>query len=484
MRRSLLILLAIGVLVPSTPAVAASATTTGGSTSGGTITASAGNSTSGYSSSSTPGSPPASVTGGQTTSQSGSPAGSPPPPTTCTTGYNAVNGKSYQINSCAGQAPPAKGNCVVSSTVVALFGVPLGVIEQMGTWTVVNGVGEDVGGVYRKVTVSWCAGPTYSVWIAYAPPVPPKVTLAYRIVDHNLAATVHLATPTPWIMPSPAHPGPPPCSACTTAQERRQGYVNHPEWLAVEQGPGVTSGLSNTTTQCFAGKCATVGVTLTPETVNFEWVGADSYPPFNAPVHTVACPAGALVDGAPAPLGYAPSSDAAARAYDVWQNGLWYQWFDKHAIYGGPSCSGSDWEGGNGTPRINIDFLNGVGGGHPKVEFYTPRQVTKQDCLDVGHPSTWPHWCYQVPTVDTIHAYLVYRITWTFGGVLAGSTPPGLPHTYDVMTQDPGNVATTTLPVVAQHTAPTCFSGTGPGQQCNVNEQPGQGNMGAPPING
>jgi len=89
-----------------------------------------------------------------------------------------------------------------------------------------------------------------------------------------------------------------------------------------------------------------------------------------------------------------------------------------------------------------------------------------------------------VPTVDTIHAYLVYKVTWTFGGVLAGAQPPGLPTTYNVMTQDPGNVATTTLPVVAEHTAPTCFSGTGSKQQCNVNEQPGQGNMGEPPING
>jgi hypothetical protein len=89
-----------------------------------------------------------------------------------------------------------------------------------------------------------------------------------------------------------------------------------------------------------------------------------------------------------------------------------------------------------------------------------------------------------VPTVDTIHAYLTYHITWTFGGMLAGQTPPGLPHTYDVMAQDPANVATTTPPVVAEHTHPTCFSGTGSRQQCNANTPFGTGDMGPAPING
>lgn len=493
MRYRLLIALAasltLSLLVPS-PSFAASSTTTGGSVSGGTVSATGSNSTSYSASTSTTGSPPASVTGGQTTSQSGSPAGSQPPPTACTTGYNTVNGVSYRINSCAGQAPRAKGNCILSSTVVSLFGVPLGIAEQMGTWMVVNGVGDNATGTYHKVTVSWCAGPTSSVWIGYSPPVPPAVTMAWHILNARLLASATPQRPTPWIMPSPAHPGPPPCSACTTYQESIEGYANHPEWLAVEQGPGVTSGLSMVRSAAFPGGTATVGVTLTPETVNFEWVGADSYPPFNAPVHTVSCPAGAIVTGAPAPLGYAPSSYSLARAYDTWQHALWYQWWYKHAIYGGPGCSGSDWAGGNGTPRRtgrhSIDYSPGAGGGHPRVEFYTPRQVTKQDCIDVGNTpqNPWPAWCYQVPTVDTIHAYLAYHITWTFGGVLAGATPPGLPTTYNVMTSDPNAVATTTLPVVAEHTHPTCFSGTGSRQQCNVNEQPGQGPMGPAPING
>ena len=369
---------------------------------------------------------------------------------------------------------------MASATAVVLFGVQVGIEEQPGVWdksAMPPPLQKDSG------VQCYASGPPVFVPSSFS--VPPQVTITNGMIT-NLAARVGIQTPTPWIMPSPAHPGPPVCTACTTTQERIEGYANHPEWLAVQQGPGVTSGLSATQTKCSAGVCGTVGVTLTPATVNFEWVGADSYPPFNAPVHTVSCPAGAIVTGAPAPLGYAPASYSLARAYDTWQHALWFQWDQKHAIYGGPGCDGSDWNGGNGTPRQSVDYLAGVGGGHPRVEFYTPRQVTKQDCIDVGNTpqNPWPAWCYQVPTVDTIHAYIVYHVSWTFGGVLAGSTPPGLPHTYDVLTQDPGNVATTTLPVVAEHTHPTCFSGTGSRQQCNVNEAPGQGPMGPAPING
>ncbi len=485
MRYRLLIALAasltLALLMPS-PSFAASSTTTGGSVSGGTFSASGGMSTSTLPTNTT-GSPPSSAGGSQTSTTSSNPAGPAPVPTSCTpvwTSNEAVT------SSCVSQLPGNGTTCVTSSTQVTLYGVALGLAEQMGSWAVIwtSQVGRNGG---KRVGTATCIAdnPVTITWIAYAPPVPPTVTLGWTIVK-TLPASVHIHAPTPWIMPSPAHPGPPPCSACVTPQERREGYANHPEWLAVEQGPGVTSGLSMVRSATFPGGTATVGVTLTPETVNFEWIGADSYPPFNAPVHTVSCPAGAIVTGAPAPLGYAPSSYSLARAYDTWQHALWWQWFDKHAIYGGPGCDGSRWEGGNGTPRQEVDYLQGVGGGHPRVEFYTPRQVTRADCIDVGNTvaNPWPAWCYQVPLVDTIHAYLTYHIAWTFGGVLAGATPPGLPTTYNVMTQDLAAVATTTLPVVAEHTHPTCFSGTGSRQQCNVNTPPGTGDMGPAPING
>ncbi len=473
----------VGLAVLPATAAAQGTVSTGASTSRGTFSASGGYSTSTNTSSSTTGSPAQSASGGQTSTTSGTTTGPPPPPPTgCTPVWT---GNASVTSSCASQLPSAGGQCAIGSTQVTLFGVPLGVVETMGTWSVVwtGSVGRNAG---HRAGTATCGGTATTLWIGYSPPVPPTVTLAWRIIDHRLLASATPQRPTPWIMPSPAHPGPPPCSACTTYQESIEGYANHPEWLAIQQGPGVTSGLSATTQQCSAGVCATVGVTLTPETVNFEWVGADSYPPFGAPAHTVSCPAGATVTGAPAPLGYAPAADSLARAYDTWQHALWWQWFDKHAIYGGPGCNGSRWEGGNGTPRQEVDYLQGVGGGHPRVEFYTPRQVTRQDCLDVGNTAAnpWPAWCYQVPRVDTIRAYLTYHVTWTFGGVLAGQAPPGLPHTYDVMTQDPAAVATTTLPVVAEHTHPTCFSGTGSKQQCNVNTPPGTGDMGPAPING
>lgn len=410
--------------------------------------------------------------------------GAAPPPNPCAVQYNG----NQAINVCGGAVPT--GSCVLSSTQLTLVNVGVGTMYTLGTWqTVIRTIVFGNHGKKRTITSTYCGGTPSFFFVPATPPIPPQVTIANGMI-HNLFAAVHIHTPTPWLMPSPQHPGPPPCSACTTYQESIEGYANHPEWLAIQQGPGVTSGLSASKERCVAGICAYVGVTLTPETVNFEWIGADSYPPFNAPVHTVSCPAGAIVTGAPAPLGYAPDSYSLARAYDTWQHALWFQWYNKRAIFGGPGCSGSIWDGGNGTPRRtgqnSIDYLSGVGGGHPRVEFYTPRQVTKQDCIDVGNTAQnpWPAWCYQVPTVDTIHAYIVYKVTWTFGGVLAGSAPPGLPHTYDVLTQDPGNVATTTLPVVAEHTHPTCFSGTGSKQQCNVNEQPGQGPMGPAPING
>ena len=490
-RRILSVLLAtaallLGLAVVSPPAFAASPpaktqkTQTSGGCSGSWCTVGGGVSTPGSTTSTTSAGPgmPGNPGGG-----GGGGGGATPPPNPCAVQYSG----NYALNPCGGALPT--GSCVLAATQVVLFAVPVGTMYTLGTWQTAVIVAGKAGQNVQKVTVTYCGPPSSSYWVPTPPSIPPQVTITNGMIA-TLARKVGIQTPTPWIMPSPAHPGPPPCSACTTYQESIEGYANHPEWLAIEQGPGVTSGLSAFEQQCPAGVCGSVGVTLTPLTVNFEWIGADSSPPFNAPVHTVSCPAGAIVTGAPAPLGYAPASYSLARAYDTWQHALWYQWWYKHAIYGGPGCDGSDWAGGNGTPRRtgqqSIDYLSGVGGGHPRVEFYTPRQVTKQDCIDVGNTpqNPWPAWCYQVPTVDTIHAYIVYKVSWTFGGVLAGATPPGLPHTYDVLTQDPGNVATTTLPVVAEHTHPTCFSGTGSRQQCNVNEAPGQGPMGPAPING
>jgi len=428
---------------------------------------------------------------GSTTSSTSAPGnpggggGGASTPNPCALQYASASGQQYVASPCAtgryqGNYLPT-GGCAISSTPVVLFGVQVGVYEQLGTWT----KAAMPPGSLQKYAGEVCSPLGSPTFVPANPSVPPQLTIAQPILL-NLAAEVHLATPTPWLMPSPQHPGPPPCSACVTAQDRSEGYANHPEWLAVEQGPGVTSGLSATIKQCDAGVCATVGVTLTPKTVDFEWIGADSYAPFHGQVHTVSCPAGAIIPGAPAPLGYAPASDDVARAFDTWHHGLWFQWYNKRAIFGGPGCAGSIWDGGNGTPRRSVDFLPDVGGGHPPVEFYTPRQVTKQDCIDVGNTAArpWPAWCYQMPIVDTIHAYLTYAITWTFGGVLAGAQPPGLPTTYNVLTSDPANVATTTLPVVAEHTDVTCISGTGSKQQCNANTPFGTGDMGPAPING
>ncbi len=104
-----------------------------------------------------------------------------------------------------------------------------------------------------------------------------------------------------------------------------------------------------------------------------------------------------------------------------------------------------------------------AGGGDPPVPFYTPTQVTGQDCTDVlgmpNHVATLPSWCSTVPKDATLQAWLVYNVSWTFSGPVPA--PPGLPSTYDVATEAPAYVANMSIPVIAEHTVITCVGGYG-----------------------
>ena len=120
------------------------------------------------------------------------------------------------------------------------------------------------------------------------------------------------------------------------------------------------------------------------------------------------------------------------------------------------------------TPPQAVNGVANAGGGYPPVAFYTPTQVTRQDCINVladpNHAPSQPSWCNTVPLDATVQAWVDYHVTWTFSGPVG--PPPGLPSFYDVKASDPGNVASMQIPVLAEHTVITCVGGYGPPGGC------------------
>ncbi|MGD0322046.1 MAG: hypothetical protein ABSC00_10690 [Acidimicrobiales bacterium] len=349
---------------------------------------------------------------------------------------------------------------------MVLDGVTLGWEVQVGTWAVILAP----GGTQPQAEAA-CAI-TGTVWVANTPTVPPTLTTADNLYA-ELAALVHIATPTIFAMPSSADPGPQPCSSCTTEEDRVSAFANRPIWLAIDPAAHVTSDLvAPTQSACAGTACETIGITLVPTSVNFEWNGAEQAPPFNEPPVTISC---AISGGGSSSSAYAPASVAQAREEDATLSSLQFQYAGGNtnkgaAVAGGPGCSasGSGSLVNGGTPPQSVDGVPNAGGGYPPVAFYTPTQVTGQDCTDVeampNHAPQQPSWCNTVPKDATLSAWVNYTIEWTFNG--PAGAPPGLPTTYDVRASDPGNVATMEIPVLAEHVVITCVGGNGPPGGC------------------
>jgi hypothetical protein len=352
-----------------------------------------------------------------------------------------------------GYSTTAGGGCVVSSTPLVINGVVLGWMETMGTFALLPATGNVI------------CGPTGSTtWVANTPPIPPTLQLADQLygIGAQLATEVGIVSPTIFTMPSQTDPGPQPCASCVTPEDKVSAFANRPVWLAIDQGPHVTSGLSTSATACVPVTiiCETVTITLTPATVNFKWLGGEQAPPFNQPPETITCNANESSD-------YAPASLARAQSFDASLPSLNFQFAggNGHPVAGGPGCSatGSGSTAQGGTPPQAVDDVPNAGGGDPPVPFYTPTQVTGQDCTDVlgmpNHVATLPSWCSTVPKDATLQAWLVYNVAWTFSGPVPA--PPGLPSTYDVATEAPAYVANMSIPVIAEHTVITCVGGYG-----------------------
>jgi len=305
--------------------------------------------------------------------------------------------------------------------------------------------------------------------------VPPTLTTADNLYA-ELATLVGIATPTIFAMPSSLDPGPQPCASCTTGEDRVSAFANRPIWLAIDTSAHVTSGLVAPTQSACAGTvCETIGITLVPTSVNFEWNGAEQAPPFNEPPVTISCD---VSGGGSSSSAYAPASVAQAREQDATLPSLQFQYAGGNtnkgaAVAGGPGCSasGSGSLVNGGTPPQSVDGVPNAGGGYPPVAFYTPTQVTGQDCVDVeampNHAPQQPSWCATVPKDATLSAWVDYTIEWTFNG--PAGAPPGLPTTYDVRASDPGNVASIDIPVLAEHVVITCVGGNGPPGGCPSN---------------
>jgi len=345
-------------------------------------------------------------------------------------------------------------------------GVTLGWMVATGTWTELAPAGPGNNSV-----VAGCAV-TGQIWVANNPSVPPALTMANNLYA-QLAALVGITTPTIFAMPSSSDPGPQPCSSCSTAEDRVSAFANRPIWLAIDPALHVTSGLvAPTQSACAGTACETIGITLVPTSVNFEWNGAEQAPPFNEPPVTTTC---AVTGSGASSSAYAPASLGQAQEEDATLPSLQFQYAGGNtnkgaAVAGGPGCSasGSGSLVNGGTPPQAVDGVPDTGGGYPPVAFYTPTQVTGQDCADVeampNHAPQQPSWCATVPRNATLTAWVDYTIEWTFNG--PAPAPPGLPATYDVRASDPGNVATIEIPVLAEHVVITCAGGNGPPGGC------------------
>lgn len=252
-------------------------------------------------------------------------------------------------------------------------------------------------------------------------PPPPFVPVIHRF--KGISAVIRIGLPTIWSMPSIKHPGPPPFSVATTAQDA-EAFVNKPQWLALERSTLKTDHVSGPWQASQHGctgphVCGTVGIAVTPEFVDFRWSGS-----YGGPPTTMVCPAG------PYSLAWAPTGSLQQNQAVETQVPMLFQFYNWEAttvsqgpgtqpIYGGPGCNGP-----GGTPyETHLGIVDGEGGPLP-VPAYTPR----------------------ASGIANVEAWVVYHLQWTWSPAL-GPRPSGLPTTWGGPNEDPSAVAHLTIPV-------------------------------------
>lgn len=361
-----------------------------------------------------------------------------------------------------------QAGCTLAWTPVVVNGVLMGYLVPMGFW-----LGVLLSGGLERLS---CV-PTH------IPLIPPPGPGLPGWLDAHLPFFVHVHSPKIWAMPSVADPSPP-LFGGPGAPPNTAAYANHPEWVAIYPGLGITHTLKNPTAMSdvvcvpvHLSKCIRVGVTLTPQYVDFTWTGGGVYGQQHLAPITLTCLASDRTTWAPnAPYSkWSPTSLSQSQIDAIEMSSAMYLQTTTGpseeptvpglSIAGGPGCTSTGTAQNEGNcpfgsmvppcrngPSGQVggpEWLSATGslaaGGPLPVPAIVPRHVTGQDCIDTESPTLpQPAFCYGLPLDATLSVYVVFGVHWTL--------PPGQ-SSIGLATSENSYTSTMSIPVLAEHVA-------------------------------